>query len=108
MNMNITLTQDGYLQNTQDWTTEVAEWLAEQQQIELTNAHWEIINLIREFYAKYHTAPTSMRTLIKAVQQQFGADAEQASSIYLYRLFPVDPLKQGILLAGLPKPASCI
>ncbi len=55
--MNIKLTRDGYLANLEDWNAEVAEFLAQKQNIVLTAEHWEIINLLREFYFKYNAAP---------------------------------------------------
>ena len=103
--MEIETTDEGYLKNLADWTPEVANILAARQGIELTVEHWEIINLLREFYFKYNASP-AMRTLIKAVQQQYGAD--KGNSIYLHTLFPAGAAKQANNIAGLPKPIRCI
>jgi tRNA 2-thiouridine synthesizing protein E len=103
--MYIETTEDGYLRNLQDWTPEVANELALRQNIQLNAAHWEIINLLREFYFAYNASP-AMRTLVKAVQQQYGA--EKGNSIYLHTLFPGGAAKQANNIAGLPKPIRCI
>jgi tRNA 2-thiouridine synthesizing protein E len=102
--MDIKLTDDGFLANLADWTPEVAEYLAARQDIKLTASHWEIINLLREFYFKYNAAP-SMRTLVNAVREQYGE--EKGNSLYLHALFP-KPSLQANNIAGLPKPIRCI
>jgi len=103
--MNVELTNDGYLKNLNDWSPEVAMWLAQQQDLELTEDHWEIINLIRDFYAEYNTSP-AIRTLVKATADKLGK--EKGNSVYLHKLFPNGPSKQATLIAGLPKPIRCI
>lgn len=103
--MNIELTKDGFLAKLEDWTPEVAEFLAAKQNITLTEEHWEIIYFLREFYAQYNAAPT-MRTLIKALETRFGEN--KANSIYLHKLFPNGPALQANNIAGLPKPVRCI
>ena len=103
--MNIPLTHDGFLANISDWTPAVAEYLAQQQNIVLTAEHWQIINLLREFYFKYNASP-SMRTLVNAVREQYGED--KGNSIYLHKLFPAGAAIQSNKIAGLPKPIRCI
>jgi tRNA 2-thiouridine synthesizing protein E len=95
----------GYLVNYLDWTESLAIILAENDCIELTTAHWEVIAFVRDFYLKYKTSP-AIRALTKAMKAEFGE--EKASSRYLYRLFPEGPAKQATKYAGLPKPARCI
>lgn len=95
----------GYLKNSQDWTPAVAEAIAVLEQIELTDAHWEVIRFVRDFYLEYKTSP-AIRMLVKAMGQKFGPD--KGNSRYLYRLFPDGPAKQATKLAGLPKPVKCI
>ena len=103
--MDLLLTTEGYLQNMQDWNPTVAAELANRQGITLTTEHWEILNLLREFYLRYAASP-AMRTLIKAVQQQYGSD--KGNSIYLHTLFPGGAAKQANNIAGLPQPIRCI
>lgn len=99
------LTADGYLANINDWNPEVAEYLAQKQNIILTPEHWEIINLLRDFYFAYNASP-SIRTLVNAVKAKYGL--EKGNSIYLQRLFPKSPALQATNIAGLPKPIRCI
>ncbi len=94
-----------YLANFDEWTPELAVHIAELENIELTDAHWEVVNFVRNFYQEYDTSP-AMRVLVKAIGKALGAD--KAKSIYLYQLFPKGPAKQATRIAGLPKPAKCI
>lgn len=99
------LDEEGYLLNLDDWSSELAHHLARQEDIELTDAHWEIITLLRNFYQEFEVSP-AMRPLIKAVSKQLGA--EKGRSIYLMTLFPGSPPKLAAKIAGLPKPANCL
>ncbi len=40
----------GFLKDWQAWTPELAEQIAQVEGISLTEAHWEIILLLREYY----------------------------------------------------------
>lgn len=94
-----------YLLKLEDWSPELAQYIASLEQIEMTPAHWEVVNFVRAFYQEYDTSP-AMRVLVKAVKQSMGED--KGNSRYLYKLFPKGPAKQATRIAGLPKPAKCI
>ena len=96
---------EGFLQNLNNWTPTIAEQIAQQENIFLTDAHWEIINLIREFYYQFDLSP-AMRPLVKFVGKNLGED--KGKSIYLMQLFPPSPAKIAAKIAGLPKPANCL
>lgn len=95
----------GYLMDSSQWSETVAEVIAQQENIELTPAHWEVIYFVRNFYQEYKTSP-AIRMLVKAMAQKLGED--KGNSRYLQRLFPDGPAKQATKLAGLPKPAKCL
>lgn len=99
------LDPEGYLVIMTEWSPEVAETLASEEGITLTAEHWEVIELLRDFYARYEMAP-AMRPLVKAVGQALGP--EKGRSIHLMRLFPGSPAKIAARLAGLPKPTHCL
>ena len=80
----IEVDDDGYLKHLQDWSPDIAQALAQQQQLTLTQAHWEIINAIRDFYSQYQRSPTT-RVLLKYLAQQLGT--QKSSSIYVMQLF---------------------
>ncbi len=97
--------EEGYLKNLSDWTPEVAEYMAKQDGLELTDNHWEVINFLREYYEEYQIAP-AVRVLTKAIGKKLGPD--KGNSKYLYELFPYGPAKQACKYAGLPKPTGCV
>jgi len=97
--------EEGYLENLSDWSTEVAEVMAAQDNQELTDQHWEVINFLREYYDEYQIAP-AVRVLTKQIGKRLGP--EKGNSKYLYELFPYGPAKQACRYAGLPKPTGCV
>ncbi len=97
--------EEGYLANLNDWTPAVAEAMAKEDGVELTPAHWEVINFLREYYDEYQIAP-AVRVLTKAIGKKLGK--EKGNSKYLYELFPYGPGKQACKYAGLPKPTGCV
>ncbi|MDI6746599.1 MAG: TusE/DsrC/DsvC family sulfur relay protein [Rhodocyclaceae bacterium] len=97
--------EEGYLVSLGDWNEEVGKFLAQQESINLTDAHWEVINFLRDYYTEFQIAP-AVRVLTKAIGKKLGAD--KGNSQYLYELFPYGPAKQACKIAGLPKPTGCV
>ncbi|QIZ76480.1 TusE/DsrC/DsvC family sulfur relay protein [Ferrimonas lipolytica] len=97
--------KQGYLLDSSQWVEAMAPILAAEENIELSPAHWEVVNFVREFYLEFNTSP-AIRVLVKAIGQKLGED--KGNSKYLYKLFPKGPAKQATKIAGLPKPARCI
>lgn len=96
---------EGYLKNRSDWSRELAIELAMADSIELTDAHWEVISFLQEYYENYEIAP-AIRILTKQIGKRYGS--EKGNSKYLYELFPRGPAKQACRYAGLPKPTGCV
>ncbi|WP_413734422.1 sulfurtransferase TusE [Sodalis sp. RH21] len=95
----------GYLKDSAQWHEALAAAIARSEGIELTEAHWQVVHFVRDFYLQYNTSP-AIRMLVKAMGQKYGED--KGNSRYLYRLFPKGPAKQATKIAGLPKPVNCI
>ncbi|MDA8249354.1 MAG: TusE/DsrC/DsvC family sulfur relay protein [Rhodospirillales bacterium] len=102
---DVSVDEEGYLVNLADWNEEVAKAMAAEDNLALTDNHWEVINFLRDYYAEYQVAP-AIRVLTKAIGRKLGP--EKGSSKYLYELFPYGPAKQACRYAGLPKPTGCI
>jgi len=100
----IPLDPDGYLRNLADWDCEVAIALATDEGTTLTDAHWEIIQLVRTFYDATGLSPAT-RALVRLVAREAGV--EKGKSIYLMRLFGGKPALSVSRIAGLPRPANC-
>jgi tRNA 2-thiouridine synthesizing protein E len=96
---------EGFLRKLDDWSPAVAEQIALAEGIELAEAHWEILYLLREYYRLYDASP-AMRSLVKYCALSLGP--EKGRSIYLLQLFPGSPARIGSKIAGLPKPDNCL
>ena len=95
----------GNLVNLDDWNEELATHMAQQEGIELTDAHWVVLRYLRKFYFQYGITPM-VKILMKHMGEELGTDVSDRDS--LYRLFPGGPSRQGSRIAGLPTPQGCI
>ncbi len=99
--MDIKTDDDGFLLDPEDWTEEVAEYIAEKENVELTDERWNLIHLIREYYS-YHGAVPELRKILKKLKQELGP--EKATRKYVYGLFPYGYGQQGCKIAGMRQP----
>ncbi len=97
-------TEQGFLLDLNDWNEGVGSEIARLNEIELNQAHWEIILFIRAYYQVFKHLPNA-RVFTKAIRQEFGEN--KGNSRYLHKLFPQGPLKYACKIAGLPKPPTC-
>ena len=97
--------EEGYITTLAEWSTELAEKIAETENIDMTDEHWSVVNFLREYYEEYQIAP-AVRVLIKAIKKEMGP--EKGNNKYMYELFPYGPAKQACKIAGLPKPTGCV
>ncbi|MDH3304579.1 MAG: TusE/DsrC/DsvC family sulfur relay protein [Gammaproteobacteria bacterium] len=97
--------EEGYITDISLWSRELAIQIAAEEDIEMDDDHWEVVNFLRNYYEEYQIAP-AVRVLTKAIKKTLGAD--KGNSKYLYELFPYGPAKQACKIAGLPKPTGCI
>ena len=96
----IPTTANGYLEDPQDWSEGLAKKLAADQNIELAERHFDVINFLRDEYINNNQNQPNTRKIVKAMSDLWG---EKVSQKDLYELFPGDPSKQGGLISGLPE-----
>lgn len=94
----LALDEDGFLEDATQWDEEVAEKLAETEEVELTQAHWDVINYLRQYYADFGVAP-----MVRKMLKDTGL-----SNAEMYELFPSGPGKGACKIAGLLKPTGCV
>jgi len=97
--------EEGYITNLADWSKELADVIAETENIDMNEEHWEVVNFLRDYYDEYQIAP-AVRVLIKSIKKSMGP--EKGNNKYMYELFPYGPAKQACKIAGLPKPTGCV
>lgn len=95
--VNITLNEEGYLTDPEQWNEDVAKEIAQEEEIKLSDKHFEVLNYLREQFL----AGESLS--IRKVGNSGIVNIKE-----LYQLFPGGPLKKSSRIAGIPKPASCV
>lgn len=91
---------NGFLLNVEEWSEAVAQVIAEKEGIELTEKHWDVINYLRDEYLNDGGKQPNMRTIVKAMQEEW--DDKSVDTKAIYHLFPVNPDKQASRIGGLP------
>ncbi len=97
----IETTAGGFLQNLEDWSPELAGLIAVDENLDLSERHWDVINYLRDEYVNNGANQPNTRTLVKAMSRAW--DDKSVNAKTLYDLFPGDPSKQGGRIAGLPE-----
>lgn len=93
----VNVTEEGYLEDMNQWNEDVARDIAKELDIELTDKHFAVLNYLRE-----KTKEGEALTIRKVGKSGIVNIKE------LYDLFPKGPLKFSSKIAGIPKPTSCV
>jgi len=95
----VQVNDEGFMTNPAEWTKEIAVELAKEEGIlELTPAHWKVIEFCRQDAGATGKAPTLRRITTAA-----GVPTKE-----LFALFPKGPAKKVARIAGLGKPEGCV
>jgi tRNA 2-thiouridine synthesizing protein E len=90
---------EGYLIDPHDWSENLAGVFARQENIELTEDHWDAIRFMREYYADHQIAP-DVRHVIKHLAKRLGPESRNR----IFELFPYGYVKQACKIAGMKRP----
>ncbi len=96
-----TMDAEGYLVEPQDWSEEIALEFARQENISLTDDHWDVIHFMRAFFEEHQVAADA-RYVIKHLTARLGANSRNK----LFELFPYGYVKQACRIAGMKRPRS--
>ena len=97
----IETTDTGFLVNVHDWNERIAEVIAVEEDLELTQRHWDVINFLRDEYINNAGNQPNTRNMVKAMAKKWNDRKINAKT--LYDLFPGDPSKQAGRIGGLPE-----
>lgn len=90
--------EQGFLREP-NFSDDIVRVIAAAENIALTDAHWEVVNYLRDEYREHGHTP-NFRNLLKGMSEiRPGVDSKA-----LYDLFPMGPAKQAAKVAGLPQP----
>jgi tRNA 2-thiouridine synthesizing protein E len=95
--LNVDLNEEGYLTDASQWNEDVAKEIAKEEEIELTDKHFEVLNFLRK------QNEDGVDITIRKVGKSGLVDIKG-----FYTLFPKKPLKKSSRIAGIPKPSSCV
>jgi dissimilatory sulfite reductase related protein len=93
----ITVNEEGYLTDFNQWDEKIGEALATEAEITLSPRHWEVIKYLQ------NEQKNQVALSIRRIGKSGLVDIKE-----FYQLFPNAPLKTATKIAGIPKPASCI
>lgn len=88
--------EEGYLVEPLDWNEKIAEDLAREEGLTLTEEHWSAIRFMREYYAEHQVAPDA-----RFVIRHLGGNRNR-----LFELFPYGYVKQTCKIAGMKRPRA--
>lgn len=92
---------EGYLANAEDWSEDLARFMARNEGIpELTARHWDVLNYLRDEFLNNSQHQPNNREMMKEMSERWGVKVEQKM---LFDLFPGTPSKQAGRIAGLPE-----
>lgn len=96
-NTDVNVNEEGYLTDFSQWTKDVGMAIAKEQEIDMTPKHWEVIDYIHEKFKNEEALS------IRGIKKSGVINIKE-----FYNLFPGGPLKKSTMIAGIPKPKSCI
>lgn len=97
------LNAEGFLEDYETWSPEWAMTIALEESLDLDDAHWQCIGIVRRFYAQTGVAPAN-RPLVKLL----AAEGGPKGSIALMQLFGGRAARTLARIAGLPRPENCL
>lgn len=94
----------GYLFDADDWTPRIAELLAREESIELSEAHWVVLNYIRDYHESRGITP-DIRHAARNLAERGGCDKKRAKQ-QIFDLFPYGYVNQACKIAGMQRPRA--
>ena len=95
--VEINVNEEGYMTDISQWSKEIGAEIANEEGIELTDKHYELIEFIR------NKVTAGEGLTIRGIGKSGVVNAKE-----FYGLFPGAPLKKATKISGVPKPTSCI
>lgn len=96
---------EGYLTDPESWNEEIARELAKTEDIELTPAHWRVLEFMREYYRE-HGIAADARFVLKFLAEEAGYGTKERARAQLFELFPYGYVKQACKIAGMRRPRA--
>ncbi len=86
--------EDGFLTDTEKWTQDIAEILAQEEMPKgLTPDHWIVVDFMRQYYLEFETVPP-----VRMLARRTGLPLRR-----IKQLFPTGLTKGACRIAGIPR-----
>jgi tRNA 2-thiouridine synthesizing protein E len=95
---------EGYVVNPNDWNPELAREMAAEENLEITEDYWPILDFMRVYWLENRVAP-DVRHVIGFLVSERGYD-KRAAKRHLFELFPYGYVKQACKIAGMQRPRA--
>jgi tRNA 2-thiouridine synthesizing protein E len=95
---------EGYMFNPDDWNRDLARELAAEENLELTDSYWPILEFMRDYWLENRVAP-DVRHVIAYLVKEAGFE-KRAAKQHLFDLFPYGYVKQACKIAGMQRPRA--
>lgn len=95
--VTVSVTDEGYMTDPNQWSKEIGVEIGKEEGITLTEKHFAVIEFLRDKVGKGETLT------LRAIGKSGVVDTKG-----FYELFPGAPLKKAMRIAGLSKPTSCV
>ncbi len=90
----------GYLVDFDAWDKDIAQAIAAEEGLTLSECHWAVIGFLREYYGELEHPP-SPRIVVKRIGERLTMNAPCTRKT-LEAMFPGGGCKQACRIAGLP------
>ncbi len=95
--VTVDVNDEGYFTNPAQWTKEIAAAIAKEENLELTEKHYQMLDYLRNRFN------SGEQLSIRGINKSGIVDVKE-----FYQMFPGAPLKKSTKIAGIPKPTSCV
>lgn len=92
---------EGYLIDPSEWNDQVAQELAQRENIELSDTHWRAVRFMRAYFEEHQVA-ADVRHVTRHLAEAGIANPKQS----LFDAFPYGYVKQACKIAGMRKPRA--
>jgi TusE/DsrC/DsvC family sulfur relay protein len=96
--------EEGYLIEPDDWSPALAQTLATEENLTLTDDHWTILNFVRAYFAEHLITP-DIRHVARYLADRDGDD-KKVGKARIFELFPYGYVKQTCKIAGMKRPRA--
>ena len=103
-NLKIQRDEAGYLVDPSEWNADVAEAIALEENIVLTDEHWAVLKFMRDYFDE-HGIAADARFAFSFLAENNSAPVREARTRF-FELFPYGYVAQACRIAGMRQPKA--